>query len=786
LRFLLLVLFAVTGATSLAYQLAWSRFLALAFGGTLLTTSAVVACFLTGLALGGLVFGRIADRLSRPLALYGVLEAAVALYALATPALAQALRSALGPSPVGFGTVLGATAAYLLPPTFLMGGTFPALLGALAGTAAPRRSAALLYGANTAGAVAGVLLAAFVSLRTLGLAGTVHLFAAVNLAAALVALGLSTRLGARDRRRTVAPAVAGRAADATGPVLLVLALSGAAALLGEIAWTRALALVLGSSVYAFALVLGAFLLGIALGSLGYARRASTDPMADLVHYQTRAAAAAFLFAVLLTASPRLLLTVLQAGHGRPVVLAGGAFAVAFGATAYATTALGAAFPAGLAALLARLPPGRASGLAYAANTVGAVAGSLLTAAWLIPRLGLPTTLAAGVALNLVAAWVASSRAARQAAVAVLGTLLAVTALPWWWRHNLGLLTSGVYAYAYRYAAPPARPPAEATRVGARAPVPSPPVAAVVAPAAEAERGDLVFVGDGRHANVAVLRDRRGNLALLIDGKVDASTARDGDMRTQLLLGYLPLLFHQGPVERSLVIGLGSGVTASALLDEPGTAVDVVEIEPLVAEVAGRYFSAANRHVLASDRVHLILGDGRRWVTASRGRYAILTSEPSNLWMSGVTHLFTAEFFAEAARALRPGGVLCQWMHLYQVSADDVRVVLRGLLQSFPHAHMFADGPDLLIVAGRTPLPRPDQVRPGPAAASALADVGIVGADGIARLWLGDDTAMRRFSGSGRLHTDDAPVLEFTAPLSLARDHSADILAALGRASEGAR
>jgi spermidine synthase len=761
-------LYALTGATSLAYQLVWSRTLALAFGGTLLTTSAVVSCFLAGLAIGSVLFGSIADRVRSPLRLYALLEALVALYAALSPTLGHHLRLRVS-SEVSTLEVIALTALFLLPPTILMGGTFPALLATARSSHA--RPAALLYGANTTGAVLGVLVTAFALLPLFGLTRTVLVGASVNLLVALVAAVLPPVVGGPDRpsARTGSPAaLAGHAPIA----FLALALSGAAALVGEIAWTRSLSLILGSSVYAFALVLASFLLGIGLGSLHYARRGRQgEPLDDMVHYEIRAAAAAGLFALLLPVAPAALIPILRAGGGHPLPMAAGAFLVSFVITSYATTALGAAFPAGIAAVQGASATGRAAGLAYAANTLGAIAGALLAAIVLIPRLGLPVTLGLGVVLNLAAA-VAAARGRRGTAVRSLAAaLVALLVIPAWWRLNQEALVSGVYAYAYRYAAVPGdeAAPSAAPRGSPR------PRPALSTPG-------LVSLQDGTHANVAVYRDERGELSLLIDGKADASTGLDGDMRTQLLLGHLPALFHRGPLERALVIGLGSGVTASALLHYPVARIDVVELEPAVAVAARRWFSAANSGVLDDPRVQLRIGDGRNWVSRRENRYDILTSEPSNLWMSGVASLFTAEFFEEAARALRPGGILCQWMHLYQVSPSDVAIVLRGMQASFPYRAVLVDGPDLLLLASRTPLPTLGEVRFPPVVAADLARVGLHREESLVPLWLGNGDVLDRFAGSGRFHTDDAPVLEFTAPLSIARDRSREIVTALRAAA----
>jgi len=771
----LVAIYGLTGATALAYQLVWSRVLAREFGATLVTTSAVVACYLIGLAGGGLLFGGTADRMRRPLLLFATLEAGVGVYAALSPQLLTVVTSrALIPTAGSFRLFL-VTALFLLPPTLLMGGSFPAVLAAARADAARHRRPALLYGANTAGAVLGVLAAAFVLIPGVGLAASLRIAAAANLIAAAIALTLALRWPARDVGPASSAVVTRRGLEPRARLAIgAIALSGCAALLGEVAWTRGLALAIGSSVYAFALVLAAFLLGIGIGSFAYANRPpSEDALVSLTHYQLRAATAGALFAIILTASPRFLTWAIGASSGDAAPMAGAAFLVAFVATAYATTALGASFPAAMAELMKTAAPGRASARAYAFNTLGAVIGAIAAAVLLIPSIGLAATLAVGVCLSLMGAVVASGFERRLMWRAAAGGLIALTVIPAWWRWNQEELVSGVYAYAYDYS-------------GEASVTASPAIALPERPPFRSPAGSLIYVRDGAHANVAVHRDEYGELALLIDGKADASTALWRDMRTQLLLGHLPALLHTGQPRQGLVIGLGSGVTLSALLRHPTiTAVDAVEIEPVVAHVASTFFAAANGAALEDVRTRLVIGDGRRWVGSGTSRYDIITSEPSNLWMAGVSHLFTAEFFAEAAAALRADGVLCQWMHLYQVSPTDVRVVLRGLLDSFPNADAYADGPDLLIVASRSPLRAAEHALASPAVIKDLDRVAVNSPGHLRRLLLADRVTLARFAGDGIRHTDDRPILEFSAPLSLARDRSAEIVERI-RAGEGPR
>jgi hypothetical protein len=262
------------------------------------------------------------------------------------------------------------------------------------------------------------------------------------------------------------------------------------------------------------------------------------------------------------------------------------------------------------------------------------------------------------------------------------------------------------------------------------------------------------------------------------------------MRTQLLLGHLPvLLAPEEPGGSAMVIGLGSAVTAGAVASWPFAAITAAEIEPAVVR-ASRWFEAWNGRVLGDPRLVLRTDDGRRILARSPDRLALLTSEPSNLWMSGVSLLFTREFFELAAARLGERGVLCQWLHLYQVGPDDVRSLVRTLGGPFPHLVAFVDGGDLLLVASRSPLtldPRVWQRRlaANPRAADELARAGFGSALDLARGLVADERGLEAWAAGAPLHTDDRPLLEFSAARQLARDHSGAIVAALVRAGEAA-
>ncbi|HEX9493519.1 MAG TPA: hypothetical protein VGA33_09645, partial [Thermoanaerobaculia bacterium] len=305
------------------------------------------------------------------------------------------------------------------------------------------------------------------------------------------------------------------------------------------------------------------------------------------------------------------------------------------------------------------------------------------------------------------------------------------------------------------------------------------------PNEERGKGRLLMWRDGMFAQVAVVEE--GTLRfLLLNGKADASNGAD-DMRTQLMLAHLPvLLAPKPPSGTAMVIGLGSGVTAGAVDTWPFQKIIAAEIEPAVVQ-ATEYFRSENRDVLRDGRLVLRVDDARRTLARSKEPIALLTSEPTNLWMSGVTLLFTREFFELAADRLGRDGVFCQWIHLYQVGEGDVKTLVATMRQSFPYIVAFVDGSDLLFVASRSPLvvdPAVWQSRlaANPEGARALRRAGVTSSLDIASGIIADQRGLARWSEGAELHTDDHPILEFTAARQMGFDNSKAILSSLVRAA----
>ena len=761
----------LSGTGSLVMEVCWSRLLKLVFGSTTLAISTILVAYMLGLGIGGLLGGRIARRLKNGIATYGWMELAIAVYALAVPfvvglfpSLNSALLSGMSFWPAALVRFVLALAVFLLP-TVLMGATLPVLVAAVTrGWDDLARRVGLLYGINTLGAVLGTLGATFVLFPALGVFWTNAVGAAMDAAAGLVALlVLAPRLERAPAAPPLpAPAPAAARRVAAGPsspaaawprwnlALLSYGLVGFTALAYEVAWTRALTMIFGSSVYAFSAMLAAFLIGIALGSL-VGRR-----WFDRLKQPVRAYAIgllvlgvlSFLTLFLLRQMNDVFLQVYEAFGlgGRTVVIA--SFVLSILAMLGPTLVLGALFPLLTRTLSAAgREPSQTVGDVYFVNTLGSAMGAFLAGFVLIPWLGLSRTMTLAVAINLLSAaailywqtqWKGPARTALAAGAAAAG--VAVALIPPVWSQKA--MTMGAY---YR--------PQAAFDFGLD-----------LEPFEGIPVNEIAYYRDGVSATVSIHKQPDG-ITMKINGKPDASLK---DMSTQVLSGHLPLVFG-GPVGRVMVIGYASGMTTGAATLYPVQQVDVIEIEPAVIE-ASHYFDRWNHRPLEDRRVRLILDDGRSYLASTRDKYDVIISEPSNPFLSGCSNLFTREFFHAARRALNPGGRLLQWIQLYGMDPPGVASVLEALRAEFPFAYAFQflrnDG-DLMLLASDRALTPADLPRWDALPAAAREDLAQLRLFGTPDLWslmrLTSDNLGEIATLATKRNTDDSMYVELHAP-----------------------
>jgi len=753
MRALVLAFFFVSGLCGLLYEVVWIRIAGTVIGNTTFAIGTVVGVFMGGLAAGAWWGGRQADRREGAalLRLYGLLEGGVALAAVAVPLLLAAsepLFRALWNS-VGQVTALYAglrvllVGAVLIVPTTLMGATLPVLTRFLSDTGqAAAGEAGRAYAINTFGGVAGTLLSGLWLIPSFGLHATTWTAVALNATIAGASLAL-----ARGKSGAALPAPA----DEPPPrraALVVSALSGFSALLYEVAWTRSLVLSLGSTVYAFTLILTAFILGLAAGSAVSSRLVarSRRPEAALAGIQGAIGVAALVLLPFLGQLPLWMAPAseqyrdqyagLLLAHAKLIALFVFVPSLLIGAVFPYTFRLAATGDRGV---------GRSIAAVYSWNTLGSIAGSLAASFALVPVLGLASSIriAATVNLGVAAALFGMLPGLRSAALAPALAALVAWLWPSW---DPKVLASGAYLYGEDYARM-----AKTLHLSL--------------PDYLARESTILAESWDAYGLTTVHRSEDGNLSIRVNGKADASTGT-ADMPTQRTVGHLGLLHHRAP-KRALVIGLGSGVTLGAVACHPLRSIDCVEISPAGVRAA-EFFAGANGGVLRDPRVRLVVGDGRNAVQFAKEPYDVIVSQPSNLWISGMANLFTREFFVAASRRLGPGGVFCQWVQAYRMPLEDFQSILKTFFDAFPDGSLWEvfPGQDYVLL-GSSGSPRFSyaelEARMGaPAIRGHFEGLSVPGAAGLLGHYIAPADRVRAAVAGAAVLTDDLSSIEYSA------------------------
>jgi spermidine synthase len=697
-----------SGLCALIYEVAWLREFRLVFGASTAANAAVLAIFIGGLGAGGLRIGRIADQTARPLALYAQLEAAIAVLAALSPFLLMAARSAYVAA--GGTAVLGAGGAtvvrlvlsmlVLLGPTLLMGGTLPAAVRAIASeTDLSRRAVGFLYGCNTLGAVAGCVLANFLLLESLGTRRTLWAASALNFIVAVLAYVASLRMrtppisverdaagGADAPLADTSRASAPSNLPPDAPVWLVLTGSGVAGFvffLMELVWYRLLSPILGGTVFMFGIILAIALLGIGLGGLAYA--ALAPKRVSLGAFALTCLIEAAFMALPYALGDRVALLALLL---RPLGSLGFGGLV-FGWTIVTTiVVLPAALLSGVQfpMLIGLLGAGRdklgvQTGVAYGANTAGAIAGALAGGFGLMP------------ALSVMGCWQMS--VGMLAGLGLAATIVAFLKTPsrfgWPAASVLAFLAVGFLIQSEGPSTVWGHTPVAMGRVPQQ--VTSSPN--MFRSWLHTERRAIRWTKDGVESTVGL--NGRTGWSFLVNGKSDGHARTDA--ATQVMVGLVGAVLRP-QAKRAMVIGLGTGSTAGWLGAIDGMEVDVAELEPAILHVA-EVAAPVNRDVLKNPRVHISLGDAREMLLASRETYDLIASEPSNPYRAGVASLFTQEYYRAVKSRLSEDGIFLQWVQAYNVDNRTLRTVYATLGSVFSEVETWdLRASDLLLVASK--------------------------------------------------------------------------------------
>jgi len=756
---------AFSGLAALVYQVVWTRLLGFAFGTSTEAIGTVLAIFFAGLALGNLLAARGLARARRPLLVYALLEAGIGAFALASlpalqrlPAVYAAAGADRGPAVAVLLRVALAT-ALLLPPTLAMGATLPLVArGLVAEDRTLGRWSALLYTANTFGAVLGAYACGFWLIPGIGLARTVLAAAAANGVVAVAALALARGLRAPALPEPTPAAVATGGRRGRGWFLLFFAVSGFVAIGYEIVWSKVFSIVMEGTLYGITAVLAADLLGLALGSLAIARR--VDAIRDLPRaFGLLHVAIAATVALGITAVPWLplglhvLARLLRGGDAVQVLLL-----LAAPLVVVPTALFGAAFPVLIRIYTSRAArAGEGIGVATAVNTAGSIAASGIVSFWAVPALGVDGSLYAlllldlGVALLVLLRFQTSAGRERLAATGVATAVLMLIALGY-----DGVRVERAVVGRWLGADTLAEYRAGVDRVS----------------------NQIERVLEGRSSIVTVHKNASGRV-LRTNGLPEAShsfAAPYFSLETQLL-GVLPYLLADEP-RRALVIGFGGGATVDALLETQIAEVSVVELEPRVIEAAQLLYGGGPTP-LHDPRVHLRIDDGRNALLLARARggprYDVIASQPSHPWVAGAANLFTEEYFALARENLSEGGVFAAWVNGVRTDPESALAILTSFERVFPGALVVAGGgatprESLILLGARQPL-RVDTQRAArrlrePAVAASLALQQVDSLESLLARCEGRIADFARIE-PGAANTDDNAFVETRVPRRLA-------------------
>ncbi|MFQ5735546.1 MAG: fused MFS/spermidine synthase [Thermodesulfobacteriota bacterium] len=764
LRIAVFALFLGSGMTGLIYQVVWTKLLTLVFGVTMLAVSTVLTSFFGGLALGSWLGGRWIDRHRGGFKWYGMAEALIGVYALIFSVLLGANNSAYiflaqssGMSFWGLSLLKFALATILLIiPTTLMGATLPILSKTLARSQSRfAKDIGGLYAINTVGAVAGAVLTAFVLIPSAGMQSILYGTGVLNLAIGAFAYLLGTRHKEAEFEEEAPAAVPATGnpvpADGHGPLphsfakilLWGFTLSGFTGLAYEIIWTRVLGFILTGTVYAFAVVLAVFLTGIAAGSFVFSR------FIDRVRSAGSMITILAVVEILIGISSMALITLYDKMPGLDFYTTVNStpvwsefvylnFLISFITLILPTFLFGATFPLVCKIYSRRIESvGSKIGNVYSVNTVGGIAGSFAGGFLLIPFVGMQNTIvlmgltniAIGAAFILFNPYSRGTKRYALLAVGAAATVFVILILP----QNMPLSLNKSFL-------------------------------------SNGEK--IVYYKEGATATVMIAEKpgqslSASNKRLWVNGNRATAAYYEG-LQINRFQGVLPMILHPDPKD-VLVICFGSGTTFGTLSQFPVRMVDNVEIARTVTKGAV-YFKKENMDVLNNPKSRINIDDGRSFLAATKKKFDVITEEPMHPSLAGVVNLYTKEYYELAKAHLKPDGIMSQWIPLYNLSVDDMRILVRTFQSVFPHTTIWIANTDIFMIGS----PKRTSVDYGlllkklslPNVAALLKDIDLEDPYEYLSTFLMNEDRVRAYTDGAAVMTDNMPVVEFTGPKSL--------------------
>ncbi|MBI5328552.1 MAG: fused MFS/spermidine synthase [Deltaproteobacteria bacterium] len=786
-RYLLIICFFITGVTGLVYELVWTRMLILAFGSTQFAVTTVLTSFMAGLAIGSLILGRLIDRYNKPIAAYGIVEIIIGAYCLLTPYIFSAMRTFyltnLSAGDIHYAsfnlTQFMLAFAGIIIPTTLMGGTFPILAryftAAQQGLSAAAQAGkgigfnvGMLYSVNTMGAVIGCAITGFFALYIIGVNETVFIAGIVDIAIGIMLVsfaykktagGTQEARGERQEAGSKKEETIGSPANHSARFINILvlgafAVSGFAALAYEVLWFRIFSLIIGSSIYAFTIMLATFLFGIGIGSIAFAPFIDKrkNPILWFALFEFIIGFSVLIAVPWYKDLPFIFLKMFEAFSGRFWVFLFMQSLLCSAIMIIPTISMGAIFPA-VSRIYAREPGsvGKGIGNIYFLNTLGAIAGSFIGGFVFVPFIGIQKSIILLTGINILLALILLAVTPVKARTKTLLALVVITCflilapnIPQWDRM---IMTIGPYAN----------------------PIDSQVVETLKH---KGKYGELLFYKEGLNAIITVRKEADGRtISYQSNGKYEAKAVDLEPGKAWSLLGHIPMLLSKKS-DSALVIGLGSGITLGAMEQYPLKDIDVVELEPAVVEAA-TYFSAANNNALDDSRIRLHITDGRNFLFTTKKRYDVIVSAVSDPWITGVSNLFTKEYFNEINSKLTDDGVSALWFQNYRISTHDLKTGLNTFASAFPYVSLwfhYSGTSDLIVIGSKQPHNFELEYMAGRVAAEKvqkdLARIDILNPFDILNLFLMGNNDMRNYIKQAAINTDNRPILEFTLPMLL--------------------
>ena len=782
MRKLILFLFFASGISGLIYEIVWTRIFTLLFGNTTYAISTVLTAFMAGLAAGSFIFGRIVDKLHNPdsaisnpqstilikspLMLYAILELCIGISALlVSPSLSildNFYISILGDSlPSAFySNIVRFLISFfiLFIPTTLMGGTLPVLSRFFIHKIEELGwNVAIIYAVNTLGAVIGCFMTGYMFIATIGVKNTTLLAVSINILVGIVAMaaaGFSLRKSSHQSTRAPEHQLEDRTQKTEDRrqkskvktidsrlLLFFFGLSGFTSLSYEILWTRAFSLTFYSTVYLFSNILTVFLLGIAIGSLVFTRfiNPSSPPFnkggqggIDLVRVFGiiefligMCALLSIIFFQWLPFGINDIGSLFDDMTWQKNILI--TFIINLFVMFIPTLLMGLTFP-----LIGRLYTdnlnllGRKIGDVYSINTIGSIIGSFMAGFILIPFLGVQKGILFVSFINLIIG-----------IIIIFKSPAGVSGLKW-----SGLVSAVIILAVFGKIA------AAGINMGVGYSI----------------NGNIIFSKEDVSGTVKVIEDDTGRFRTLMVNNYSLATSGDVAVR----FGHIPMLLHNKP-DDVLVISLGSGITVGAVGQHPVKNIECVEIVPSVREAAG-LFEKENHNILNDPRLRLTIWDGRNYLLMTNNKYDLIISDLFQPDSAGTGNLYSKEHYQNCKDRLKNGGLMAQWLPLYQLSTEDLKVIMATFSRIFPHVTVWygdinSAKPTLLLLGSESPI-KIDMTQ----LQDKMRQEGIV-SDIIEKdnpfafmsFFIMNEKGVSKFTEGAELNTDDKPYIEFSAP-----------------------